>query len=410
MSNHNIENVFKSSLENFEAPYDASMWDSISKNLDNKTSVKSRSTNSLKKLTAIAIVAAASGALIIGYFSNKENRTNNKPKVSVEKPSIQKKISITNSIKKEKENIKKSVFISSSSKNEQIVTKKISLPATAIEDVNPTNTRNESNSSQPSQKTNLTFSTSSKEYYCFGETEELANNNSFTIYLISPSKKSIEFDPSEKKKITFKEIGNYIWSIENNAETKNKMPAFSVRESNKNTFVLPIELDYSNGLPILSTTTSANNVAKYKWLLNDKIISYSKELEIAIYTKGNYKVSLEVENNSGCITEYSKNYNVDETYNLLSVTGFEPNSSDSKRNTFLPFALSVRNTPFRMIIIDPSNNQVIYETNDSSKPWNGVNQKTNLLVLENSEYIWKVTLMNPEKGEKSEYKGRITRI
>lgn len=415
MSNNNIENIVKSSLENFEVPYDASMWYSISQNLDKKSTIKDHSTNALKKWSGIILVAAT-GTLVIGYLSKKENKPTNRTKISVEKPELKKSVTLTtNSVKQLDKQAEKPIKSSSrliNSKNDNIITKKITLPQSAIEEANSSHqsTKGESNSTQPTQKTNLTFSTSSKEYYCFGETEELTNTNNFKIYLISPSKKSIEFEPSEKKKITFKEIGSYIWSIENNADTKNKMPAFTVRESNRNTFVLPSELDYSNGLPMLSATTSSNNVSKYKWFVNDKFVSNSRELETPIYNKGTYTISLEVENVFGCVTEYSKNYSVDESYNLLSVTGFEPNSSESKRNTFLPFALAIRNTPFRMIIIDPSNNQVIFETNDSSKPWNGINQKTNLLVPENTEYIWKVTLLNPEKGEKSEYKGRITRI
>ena len=63
-----------------------------------------------------------------------------------------------------------------------------------------------------------------------------------------------------------------------------------------------------------------------------------------------------------------------------------------------------------MLIISPSTGETIFETTDLDKPWRGQNEKTEELVPENSDYIWKVILSNPVKGEKSEYKGRITRI
>jgi len=53
--------------------------------------------------------------------------------------------------------------------------------------------------------------------------------------------------------------------------------------------------------------------------------------------------------------------------------------------------------------------KVIFETTDKNNPWDGKNQHTDQLVPEGSEYIWKVTLMNPEKYEKNEYRGTITR-
>jgi hypothetical protein len=145
-------------------------------------------------------------------------------------------------------------------------------------------------------------------------------------------------------------------------------------------------------------------------MLNNKVITTNRELSLAIFSKGLNTISLKVENNNGCKSTTVKSMTVEENYNLLAVTGFEPNHYDSKRNSFIPFALTLRNTPFKMVIIDPKNNKVIYETSDSSKPWDGIDQTTNELVPENSTYIWKVTLYKPEKTEKSEYMGKITRI
>ena len=74
-----------------------------------------------------------------------------------------------------------------------------------------------------------------------------------------------------------------------------------------------------------------------------------------------------------------------------------------------------------VINVDPASNLIAQEwikadkfytkdTNGLDKPWKGKNDKTDELVPENSEFIWKVIISNPIQGEKSEYKGRITRI
>lgn len=172
---------------------------------------------------------------------------------------------------------------------------------------------------------------------------------------------------------------------------------------------MPNELDFTDGLPKIncSTTAPSNSI---QWLLNNKPISINKEISVSIFSKGLNTISLKIENNDGCKSITSKNIELEDNYNLLAVTGFEPNHHDIKRNNFIPFALTLRSTPFKMLIIDPKNNKIIFETSDSSKPWDGIDQTTNEMVPENSTYIWKVTLFKPEKNEKSEYVGKITRI
>lgn len=131
------------------------------------------------------------------------------------------------------------------------------------------------------------------------------------------------------------------------------------------------------------------------------------------YTKGIHSVTLKIENNNGCWSEITKNISVESDYNLLAVTGFNPESSDSRNNTFLPFALleSERNVPFKMEIIDPRTGEVIFETQSASQPWTGVNSKTNQMTPPNSTYIWRVILKEKAKGElKNIYQGTITRI
>ena len=76
----------------------------------------------------------------------------------------------------------------------------------------------------------------------------------------------------------------------------------------------------------------------------------------------------------------------------------------------MPYALSKRNSAFSLIIIDPNDGGMIFESSDYSKPWDGIDKRNGKLVSESMIFIWKVTLASPEKNEKAVYKGTIIRI
>ena len=63
-----------------------------------------------------------------------------------------------------------------------------------------------------------------------------------------------------------------------------------------------------------------------------------------------------------------------------------------------------------MIVIDPINGAVIYETSNSDQAWDGVNKNSGELVEKNKSFVWKVILQQPEKGESPEYMGTIVRL
>ena len=76
----------------------------------------------------------------------------------------------------------------------------------------------------------------------------------------------------------------------------------------------------------------------------------------------------------------------------------------------MPYALTKRDAAFKMIIIDPSNGAVIFETMNADQPWTGINKNTGELVEDKKSYVWKVVLQNPEKGESPEYMGTVIRL
>jgi len=103
----------------------------------------------------------------------------------------------------------------------------------------------------------------------------------------------------------------------------------------------------------------------------------------------------------------TKSVYIDQKYNLMAVNSFMPASTDTRKNTFMPYALTQRDTKFTLIIIDPIDGHVVYQTNDATAGWNGTDITTGSLVSYESAYIWKVIIETPEKNENNEYVGNI---
>ena len=129
-----------------------------------------------------------------------------------------------------------------------------------------------------------------------------------------------------------------------------------------------------------------------------------------LFNKGSYSIKAFTRDANGCESSDEVSFFVEKNYNLLAVNAFTPNSFDDRNTTFMPFALKNRNTPFKMIIIDPSNGAVIFETSDANQAWRGINKNTGELVKQNTSFVWKVILQNPEQGESPEYMGTVVRL
>ena len=76
----------------------------------------------------------------------------------------------------------------------------------------------------------------------------------------------------------------------------------------------------------------------------------------------------------------------------------------------MPFALTQRKTAFNLIIIDPSDGGIVFESSDASNAWDGYDKRNGKMAVANKAYIWKVNIANPEHKENIEYKGTIVRL
>jgi hypothetical protein len=165
-----------------------------------------------------------------------------------------------------------------------------------------------------------------------------------------------------------------------------------------------------NGLPTVEFSTPSVG-SKFSWNLGNESGSYSgNEVTAHFFEKKEYTVTLKVMNANGCSNTSTKKVNGETDYNLNAGNAIQTSDPDVLRNSFMPEALTVRNVDFNMIILEPSTGSIIFETTDATNRWNGIDRRTGQYVDANKAYIWKVTLKNPVRGEKSEYKGTVIRV
>jgi len=408
--NNDIVNKIKSSLENYEAPYDASAWDKMSQRLDAKTTSSGnggyRFLSSPKTWVVASIVVI--GASLAIYNSTKESSTpivvstSNKTNIPLVSEENQHAVSLTKAEIKtnvQKQRLQAKEKTQTSNTISQARSTSASTSANTIE----SNTFKQNSTVKGNEKyvKNFIFPKTNK-LYCLGEKIEIFNPNANEITLTNANGKQIKIDGQESMLISLKQDGQYTWNGDK--------VAFDVKEKPTVNFILPSDIIYENGIPTI-TLSSELNVKSQKWIFDQKVVSTNDDVKLNIFNKEKYSVTLAVVGLNGCENQMTKTFYPDPDfhYNLKAPNGFEPTSNNPKRNTFLPLSLLERDTPFKMLIIDPKDGKVIFETNDKNNPWDGKNQSTDQLVPEESEYIWKVILMNPERYEKNEYRGTITR-
>ncbi len=140
--------------------------------------------------------------------------------------------------------------------------------------------------------------------------------------------------------------------------------------------------------PATTLKTENQNITAYLWKTNDGRTSTEATPSFVFEDKGTYDVKLMLTHQSGCYVEFTKSVEITLDMDLLAPSGFIPNSSIEENQTFIPKALLGWDVNFKMIISDKSGN-LIYETTDKYKPWNGKLNNSGE-QLPNDIYLWKV--------------------
>jgi hypothetical protein len=420
--NKNIDELIKSALEGHEMPYDNNAWNSFEKKL-NKPNAPIKPFKFWFFGTSIIAVITISSLL---YFSSKQEEKSDKP---VEKKTevIEKSNSQSTTSKKTKSEKIKGIQDEKISSNEleakeddkketkanlilqevnEVLVKEITKDLKLDEEITNPKKENSVITKKVTEPDVPSFSNK-----CLGENLKVINKNDESMTLIFPSGKKVSVAELATENIKLSEEGKYELLV-NSKQKETYNSFFSVFGNPRASLLVEDELNYETGLPIIRGEVQTFEET-IKWKV-DKVVSANsfkaKTAAFYFFEKGQFELEVIVSNEKGCSSIERKTISISENYNLLAVNAFDPLSDDRRKNTFMPYALTKRNTSFSLIIIDADDGGIVFESSDASNPWDGIDKRNGQLVNKNKAFIWKVTLSSPEKNEKSVYKGTITRI
>ena len=414
-----IEDLFKESLKDHELPYNKEAWSKMNKKLD---AGNSGSSNGFKW-----ILGAAGAALIVAtYLFMGTSEAPQKAQAEVLQTEKEESVETINEIQIEATEQSETDIVNQEVEKERSVV--IIDCCDGIEDLEAAMLDEETNveplaetelqqpvyrevakspSSTVESKAPLRFST--PKDHCLNQAFSYSNTNKEMIYVLSPQENIEEIAANETLEVKLDEKGIYQIGIFNQEEEFTASVSFKVHEAQSIQVTADDYLNFENGLPELNVQAFSDNTLS--WYVNNKKVAKSgKKENFYLFDKGSYAIKAMTKDANGCQSSDKVSFYVEKNYNLLAVNAFTPNSFDDRNTTFMPFALTTRNTPFKMIIIDPSNGAVIFETTSASQAWQGVNKNTGELVKENTSFVWKVVLQNPEQGESPEYMGTVVRL
>ena len=406
-----LDNLFKKAIESHTEPYDPKAWEALEKRLDGQLPPK---TNPFKKW------GLPGAALVIGISLATWYLTDSSTPVSA--PISPK----TAAIEDHKTDVKTHINPIKNTKQQPAITfhEKTNEPIPSehelriIDTVEPPIVSESPSLKQvtkddlPSNSIELVDHSNPKalnEYNpiilptCAGISSDVKNTNGFEVTLKS-DRMLLSIAPNSSLKLELS-AGN----IEIIDPKTGVILQSNVISGPKGDLVID-ELIYENGLPVqgIHVKTEANvRYVRYGKQIKENT---GKELNLHVFEKGTTLIHIDLTDDNGCTNELSGLINVSEDYNLLAVNAFEPTSQDARKNTFMPYALTQRATPFRMIIIDPNDGGIVFESTDATLPWDGIDRRFGKMADSNKAYVWKVTLSEPKAGEKSEYMGTVVRM
>lgn len=405
-----LDQLFKKVIDQHAETYDPKAWESLSKRLDSGVLPKS---NPFKKwgLPGAAIVIGVS--LATWYFSDTSQPVSSppSPKVSaietpkdVETPqdsqNNNEKLVTTTTHEASLEEPKHVGYITVHDTQDEVI--EPVLPTIETPKIDPITARTVKPISNPDPKIISSFVALSFPS-CEGKNIEIKNTNSTDLILRGEHVNYTLF--ANASKILSFVAGKYeIIDSQTGAILQTQIISGPKGD------VLLDEMVYENGLPVLGihVKTEANVVTSH--FGKQSLESPGKDFTINPFDKGNFNLKLQLADENGCTNEISSHLNITEEYNLLAVNAFEPNAQDARKNTFMPYALTQRKTPFNLIILDPNDGGIVFESSDADLPWDGIDKRFGKMVDSNKAYVWKVSLSQPKAGEKSEYIGTVVRM
>jgi hypothetical protein len=163
------------------------------------------------------------------------------------------------------------------------------------------------------------------------------------------------------------------------------------------------KINFEKNKNLYTFNTRNGGVYSYQWNINGNEFN-TPEVDYEFKQDGKYRVELVLQDENTCELKLSETVDVVIEHYYAMPNAFTP-SVQGMNSTFGPVYEDMENLKFSMIILDRMN-QIVYETNEITKPWDGTNIKTNQ-DAEAGVYLWKI-VTEDEYGNIRTRRGQVT--
>lgn len=235
---------------------------------------------------------------------------------------------------------------------------------------------------------------------CPGTTVEFAAQNmpSTGIHLWNFGDGSFSSKPTPNH--TFSKPGSYEVMLShsggggNSIENKPASDVILIHEAPEAAFNF-LKQEYDNTVPSVHFENRSQGGKEYTWDFGDGTTSAVAHPDHVFKKKGVYPVVLTTRNNNGCTDRIEHTVRIDEDYDLLAPKTFSPDGNGVD-DLFIPEALKTLGVKFHLSVFDARTGQLVYETSDLQRPWNGrISNKG--AECATGDYMWMVEMRDGEK-------------
>ncbi|MFK8038269.1 MAG: gliding motility-associated C-terminal domain-containing protein [Crocinitomicaceae bacterium] len=433
-----FEELIKTSAESYEAPYSEAAWDALSKKLGPEKGLGA-------KWYIGGAIVAASIVLGIWYLApSTEVDTNSSEAIVLNDINFESEIEIvsenaiaveeiTSTVIDKEEEVKNEVNISEPKSQSQTNNIQSQKPITQLDDEHIANTSNIDYSNlAPITSDNIEPETENPQK----NAELIAAEIDFSKFNLSAVAnkseicigQSISFSPSIPKlkaayqwdlgngdivsgpylDYQFEQAGVYNVSVQlvdsKTRKLVNKSEPITITVNALPHNEISYEFNDNALLPRANFKQKNTDVKEISWKIKGLHQSNEQSFSYDFKYKGSYIIICNLTDKQGCKSVSNVLVPIENDYNLLAPSAFTPNG-DNLNETFIPKALLVSNTPFIMTIYDKSG-KLVFETNDASRPWDGLYKK-DFLPAPTGSYVWVVQLTT-EQNKTETYQGQVT--
>jgi gliding motility-associated-like protein len=416
-----FEEQLRQAANSHEVPYDASQWDRLERQLDQKSFMQKSSAK--WGLSAVAVLVIGLGIYYITNNHDAEPVEFVKQTKEVIIPAEENKTLVEKSVEaddkkvEEKKNVieeaKKDIAESKASKvvfhKPVLVEKKVEEPTIVVEEV----------------KDQITNQSELIETEVITELEK----NVIIPNIVLPQKEicaGVELiaslDEYESEEVIWY-LGNgetieekdlkYTYLNDGDYTIKAFLPNINVYTEPVNITVHPkpdaqfsyIENIERGAIPVVYFSANTGGEKYYSWTLGDGHTVRAEGVAHTYRKNKDYEISLRVMNKYGCFWTSYQRYSNDKEYNLLAPNSFSPNS-DGTNDMWFPKSLTTGYYNFELVVYDRDHKEV-FRTSDPNVQFDG---RVNGTKAPSGEmFIWKADVVDPG-GIRQEFGGTIISI